>query len=45
MGWLMKFGKFIRIVIFLTQLGHFKTTEGGWMSGAPPYTMPGLESL
>ncbi|MDD2929313.1 MAG: SulP family inorganic anion transporter [Sideroxydans sp.] len=32
----------LAIVIFLAQLGHFKTPDGDWMSGAPLYTMLGL---
>lgn len=32
----------LAIVIFLAQLGHFKTTNGAWMSGAPLLTMLGL---
>jgi SulP family sulfate permease len=32
-------------VIFLAQLGHFKTPEGAWMTGMPLYTMLGLIAL
>ncbi|MBK9160392.1 MAG: SulP family inorganic anion transporter [Nitrosomonadales bacterium] len=32
----------LAIVIFLAQLGHFKTPTGEWMTGVPLYTMLGL---
>jgi len=35
----------LAIVIFLAQLGHFKTADGAWMSGAPLWTMLGLIAL
>ncbi|MCK9201435.1 MAG: SulP family inorganic anion transporter [Gallionella sp.] len=35
----------LAIVIFLAQMSHFKTAEGGWMSGASLYTMLGLIAL
>jgi len=35
----------LAIVIFLAQMGHFKTPEGGWMTGAPLVTMLGLIAL
>lgn len=35
----------LAIVIFLAQMGHFKTPDGTWMTGAPLYTMLGLIAL
>lgn len=35
----------LAIVIFLAQMGHFKTADGAWMSGAPLYTMLALIAL
>jgi SulP family sulfate permease len=35
----------LAIVIFLAQLGHFKTADGAWMGGAPLWTMLGLIAL
>jgi len=35
----------LAIVIFLAQMSHFKTPEGGWMTGTPLYTMLGLIAL
>lgn len=35
----------LAVVIFLAQLGHFKTSEGDWMSGMALWTMLGLIAL
>ncbi|MDD2700433.1 MAG: SulP family inorganic anion transporter [Sideroxydans sp.] len=35
----------LAIVIFLAQMGHFKTPDGEWMQGAALYTMLGLIAL